>query len=85
MRQSEISTALRSLLAMTQLYKGRFREIAHTRNAPPLSLESQRHFPRSVGGISLDYATKYTLLRSVYFATLRGVRRKYSGSAEDVI
>ena len=60
-------------------------EIARTRNAPLLSLESQRHFPRSVGEISLDYATKYTLLRSVYFATLRGVRRKYSGSAEDVI
>ena len=60
-------------------------EIAHTRNAPLLSLESQRHFPRSVGGISLDYATKYTLLRSVYFATLRGVRRKNCGSAEDVL
>ena len=29
--------------------KGRFREIAHTRNAPLLSLERQQH-PRSVGG-----------------------------------
>ena len=40
--------------------KGRFREIAHTRNAPLLSLERQRH-PRSVGEISLDF----TLFRSV--------------------
>ena len=40
--------------------KGRFREIAHTRNAPLLSLEKQRH-PRSVGGISLDF----TLFRSL--------------------
>ena len=51
-----------SLLAMTQLDKGllqwRFREIAHTRNAPLLSLERQRHFPRSVGGISLACAVK---------------------------
>ena len=45
MRQSEISTALRSLLAMTQLYKGRF----------------TMALPRD----TLDYATKYTLLRSV--------------------
>ena len=47
---------------MTQLDKGllqwRFREIAHTRNAPLLSLERQRHFPRSVGGISLACAVK---------------------------
>ena len=59
-----IATArqIQSLLAMTQLYKGllqwRFREIAHTRNAPLLSLERQRHFPRSVGGISLACAVK---------------------------
>ena len=55
---------------MIKALYGRFREIARTRNAPLLSLESQRHFPRSVGGISLDYATKYTLLRSVYSLTL---------------
>ena len=41
-------------------------EIAHTRNAPLLSLESQRHFPRSVGGISLDYAYGFARYDTFY-------------------
>ena len=49
-----------SLLAMTQLYKGSlqgtFPGVAHTRNAPLLSLEGQRHFPHFIGEISFDYA-----------------------------
>ena len=49
-----------SLLAMTQLDKGRlqgtFPGVAHTRNAPLLSLEGQRHFPHFIGEISFDCA-----------------------------
>ena len=44
---------------MTQLYKGSlqgtFPGVAHTRNAPLLSLEGQRHFPHFIGEISFDF------------------------------
>ena len=54
------SPRAKALIAVTLFIRRAFMRypsgVAHTRNAPLLSLEGQRHFPYFIGEISFDYA-----------------------------